>query len=225
MQSEKIIKLSDCAPFASGASRLCFVHPQDSEKCVKVFRQGFDGESRLRRKSPLTKIFRSAADYDHSLCELQECNYLAQLGDERVWRHIPRHFGMIETDLGLGSVTQLLRNPDGAIASNLIVRMQSGFDESCRIAISELLDFLADYPLVWRDSDASNVVAVKGDVTAMKPTDGGEGLNLYIVDGIGLGARGIPFLNNWRLYRGFSGRNNAAKFRRQIEMRERENQR
>ena len=191
------------------------MHPQDSEKCVKVFRQGCGGESRLRKKSPLARIFRSAADYDDNLCELQECNYLARLGDERVWRHIPRHFGMIETDLGLGSVTQLLRNPDGAIAPNLIVRMQSGFDESCRIAVSELLGFLADYPLVWGSPGARNVVAVKRDVTAMKSTDGG--LNLYIVDGIGLGARGIPFLNNWRLYRGFSGRKNAAKFRRQMK--------
>ena len=42
--------LTDHNPFAQGGNRLCFVHPEDSLRCIKVRRPDFTLEDRRREK-------------------------------------------------------------------------------------------------------------------------------------------------------------------------------
>ena len=42
-----MIKLNDITPFAQGGNRMCFVHPEKKDRCLKV---SFEGQSEKVKK-------------------------------------------------------------------------------------------------------------------------------------------------------------------------------
>jgi len=186
------IKLSSTEPFAQGGNRLCFVDPRDPERCVKVARQGRSATEK-RLSAPGWKRFRPLRYYDDNLRELDTCRRIERFLSAEVWTRVPQCYGMVDTDLGEGIVTDLVRNADGSIARDLKAKLRKeGNDRYFRAAVDDLLAFLRRTGLPTRDLLLHNLVArdhnEKGHFT------------IYIIDGFG-SADALP-LAYWSRYLG-----------------------
>ena len=177
MTSTSIINLSDRLPFAEGGYRLCFVHPQDDGKCVKILRPGCDGEA-IRQKKPWYKHFRLPEHFDDNARDLRGYQYLASLDNERIWDHIPCGYGSVETDLGSGVVGELLRSYNGEIALNFAdyIREKGELSQVDRDALLEFDKFMEKHAPVAVGIIPANLV-----MRFLSPNS----YRLYLVEGFG----------------------------------------
>lgn len=105
-----MINLNEEASFAEGGNRKCYISPQDPDRCLKVLHKGLQED--LKQRVPWYKKFKSDNYFDDNLREeraysqkaLKDCNDLS------VWDHLARWHGMVETNLGPASETELIRN-------------------------------------------------------------------------------------------------------------------
>ena len=130
-----MIELSKSTSFAEGDSRRCYVHPGDSGKCLKIVKANPRHKSRLRR------FFRPRSWYDPNNIEHRAYRSANRLRDETVWRHIPRCYGFVETDLGRALSVEMMRDADGEISRPLLEFVADGLDDTLRAAYAELTDF------------------------------------------------------------------------------------
>ncbi|MEM8562047.1 MAG: YrbL family protein [Pseudomonadota bacterium] len=86
----------------SGWHRECYIHPQDSNRCIKVVVSGSDGENRREQRY-----------YRH----------LMRRGIS--WEMLPKFYGTVETNLGEGAIFDLIRDHDGMISRPLEHYLQS----------------------------------------------------------------------------------------------------
>lgn len=171
------VQLTEAVPLAKGRERRVFRHPLLPGVAVKVMRRELleskflSGRwSWLRRRSRLRQ---------HTLFLRELREYLA-LRARRAEGELPlvRVIGLVETDQGLGLLTELLEGDGPRIAPSLHDLKSQG-----RLAADELLpalerfgDLLLQMEIVVNDLNASNVVAVRS----------GDGeLRLVLVDGFG----------------------------------------
>ena len=89
---------------------------------------------------------------------------------------MPRFYGNVDTDQGVGIVTALFRNWDGRFPENLEELVPSGMTETLERAIVEFKAWLRRELFLTRDLLPHNIIAV---------ADGPERFRLVIVDGIG----------------------------------------
>lgn len=173
--SQKAIELGECEPFAEGGSRLCFEHPDDPHRCIKIVKQGRIEE--LRQRAPVFKRLRPDRAFDDNEREIDAYQQRAiKLGDERLWLHLPRQYGYSETSMGPGLVTDLIRNSEG-IADNLENYIKrDGMTDALSKALDEFCDWLRDTQVLTKNLLPHNVL--------VKAHDDGR-LQLYVIDGIG----------------------------------------
>lgn len=174
--SESILRLSDLQPFAVGGRRLCFVHPHDPSKCVKVLRQ--DDRRAVRLKSKQRSIFASIRrEYDNNAHEKAILEKLARQIGPQVSEHLPVSYGMAETDLGPGLVLDLIRDHDGQIARSLRELISRGLPlDAFRSAFEDMGAFFIDHVVLTRALLDHNLVA----------QDRGGGVwHMYMIDGFG----------------------------------------
>jgi hypothetical protein len=171
MKENDIIRLSHLSPFARGQMRICFVHPHDAAKCIKVASE--DGKKRIKRARWRTLLFPWSLPILGQR-EFAECRCLFESGDEKIRRHIPRHFGFADTDLGRGAIFELIRNADGSIAPTLREKIKRGDAPSA--ALDEFRVFLREGRL-WNWNDPG-----PGNVLCARLVGGGE--RLFVIDGL-----------------------------------------
>jgi len=109
--------LSGLQPFANGETRLCFVHPDDPTKMIKVLHPDAPPADRRAKQRPFKRWVFCDAHYDANFREINRYAYLY-----RKYKTIPNlvpFYETVETDLGVGMVTQLLRDFDGRISKTL----------------------------------------------------------------------------------------------------------
>lgn len=188
----KTLNLGQESPFAVGGTRLCFVHPDDSNKCVKVLRPDRTPQARRKLTTGIKKL-RTAKHWDDQLKELSAYRHLLALDKPALWHHIPEFFGSVETDLGLGIVTRIFRNFDGNFPRNLEQEVPNGIDGVLRAGIEEFKKWLRQELVVTRDILPHNIIVVR---------DSSELCRLMIVDGLG-NSEWIP-VSTW--FRSFARR-------------------
>jgi len=179
------LTLSDQKPFARGGNRLCFVHPEDAEKCIKVRRPDFTLEDR-RRKKGFPKNLKPLSSFDDNQEEFTVMQQLMNSYGERVFGHVSHCFGFVETDLGKGLISELIRDTDGAISQTLKKYLwDHGLTDECKAAIKDLCDFWEREAVPSRDLLLHNIVAqrIQGDRIS----------RLVVIDG--LGSAGLIPLN------------------------------
>ena len=106
----RMIDLNEEAAFAEGGNRKCYISPQDPDRCLKVLHKRLQED--LKKRVPWYKRFKADNYFDDNLREekaygqkaLNDCN------DSAVWDHLARWHGMVETNLGPASETELIRN-------------------------------------------------------------------------------------------------------------------
>lgn len=174
---EQEIKLKDSEPFAQGGNRLCFVDPRDCNKCIKVARPGRSAAEK-RLQAPVYKRLRSLFYYDDNLRELDSYQRIDRYVGADAWRQMPRSFGMVDTDLGPGIATALVRDANGSISKTLRDRLRRcGYDSHFRAAVEVFEGFLRATALPTRDLLLHNLVA-------QEETEGGP-FRIFLIDGFG----------------------------------------
>ena len=172
-----MLKLTVSAPFAKGGNRLCFVHPERHDQCVKVRRPDFTLED-LRRKKGFPKNLKPLSAFDDNL---EEYNVLTSFqnkyGDE-AFQHISRCYGFEQSDLGKGLVLELVRDEDGCISFTIKQYLfEVGVSESFNSAFQVFCDYWERMALPSRNLLAHNVL-VQRDID-------GNVRRLVVIDGLG----------------------------------------
>ena len=138
------LSLAGLEPFAKGTKRHCYVHPDDTDLCIKVPARANDERCLI----------------EHQM-DLEDYRMLKQLGSDAVFERIPAIEGVVGTDKGIGIVVRLYRDADHAISQKLSAHIVArGMTPPLVDAIDELKLWLGRHRLLTRDTGPHNVVAV-----------------------------------------------------------------
>ncbi len=165
-----MIQISDSHLIGKGSERGCYVHPENSTRCIKI------------NHSSVTKQSDNELEY---LTSLQKRNIS--------WQHIPQFYGIVQTNLGDGMVYDLIRDHDGEVSNTLAhyLRGDTNGAEAREIvaALKEFRHYLLSQHIMVRDPNATNFALQKCSRDRMQ---------LVLIDGIG-NANFAPLLNrlNW----------------------------
>ncbi|MFT4768344.1 MAG: hypothetical protein ACI8RN_001479 [Glaciecola sp.] len=194
-----MLKLKNSRPLFVGGTRYVFQHPEHANRCVKVLRPDRTGAAR----KVLRKDFKRhlpARFLDDQLKEIKAYRELLTRASETLWRYVPRYHGTEDTDMGVGIVTQLMRNADGSWPRNLEQMLVNGTDSALEAGIEEFVESVGKLRILSRDLLPHNIIAVTEE----------NGYRVMLVDGIG-NAELIP-LSTWSGF--FAKRKTQRKIRR-----------
>jgi len=193
------LQLRQSRPLFVGGTRYCFQHPEHRDRCVKVLRPDRTGAARkiIRRDY---KRWLPARFLDDQRKEIAAYRALLPQASEQLWRFVPRYHGTVDTDMGIGIVTQLMRNADGSWPQNLEALLPRGLDRELEAGIEEFVDGVSQLRILTRDLLPHNIIAVRES----------RGYRVMVVDGIG-NAELIP-LSSWSGF--FADRKTARKIAR-----------
>jgi len=184
------LQLTDDLIFALGGRRVCYIHPQDAARCVKVFGVNGDPHER-RRKAVWYKRCRPLYYFDDNRREWSAFRELMK-HDEAIWNHFPRCYGLIDTNKGLGIVTELLRDSDergdncGRIVQPLPEFVAAeGKTPALMQALEEFYALLRQHLVITRDILDHNLVVQRRQ----------QGLRVVMIDGFG-SSEILPF-SSW----------------------------
>ena len=173
-RSYPMLKFRHTRPLFVGGTRYCFQHPDHANRCVKVLRPDRTGAARklLRRDF---KRFLPARYLDDQLKEIKAYNELMPKASEALWRHVPRYHGTVDTDMGIGIVTQLMRNSDGSWPQNLEQLLPAGVSPELEAGMEEFARAVQELRILSRNLLPHNIIAVREEQT----------YRVMLVDGIG----------------------------------------
>lgn len=174
MASERI-ELRNREPFAIGGTRLCYLHPSDENRCIKVLRSDRTPSERRKIATGMRK-FRSLRHWDDQLKEQRAYKDLMSRHGNALWAHVPEFHEVVETDYGVGIVTRIFRNYDGAFPLNLDQQIPLGIDSPLQDAIDEFKRWLRTELVLTRNLLPHNIIAVR---------ESADRCRLVVVDGLG----------------------------------------
>ncbi|MBQ0758072.1 MAG: hypothetical protein KBT72_00350 [Zhongshania sp.] len=176
-----MIALVECKPFAAGGNRWCYVDPADSARCIKVRRPDFSIEDRRRSKG-FPKNLKPLSSFDDNLDEFKVMVSLQSHYDDHVFAHISRCYGFVDTDMGTGLCSELIRDSGGEVSVSLKQYLwERGYDEDCRRAVNALCEHWLRYRVPSRDLILHNVVVQRD----MNGASGSQIQRLVVIDGVG----------------------------------------
>ncbi|RNL59912.1 YrbL family protein [Zhongshania marina] len=184
------LALSAERPFSRGGNRLCFVHPEHPNRCIKVRRPEFTLED-YRRKKGFPKSLLPLSVFDDNAEEFRVLRDFQQNYSDSIFDHISRGYGMIETDLGLGICSELILDHSGEISMSLMLYLWNfGYTDECKRAVEVLKKHWMDHLVPSRSILLHNIVVEK------RLEGGAESINrLVVIDGLGAtGIAALPFL-------------------------------
>jgi len=143
-------------PIGKGKERACFVHPDDPQKAIKISIGSVSEQSRREIKF-YQKLVKRDGDIDP---------------------HIPRFYGLCETNLGQGLVVDLIRDQDGEISRPLNWYLAEGYPiEDFEPYLDELKkSFLQNLIIFNHDMTVGNLLFQKVSDTSA---------HLVAIDGLG----------------------------------------
>jgi hypothetical protein len=171
-----MIELKSLTPLASGQKRIVYEHPSHPDEVIKVMRPDVVAK-RFGAKSRWYKRLYRARHYVGYVRELKE--YIAvQARHPEFAAPIVRMRGLVETDLGLGVVSEKVRGVDGALAPTLarLYRDARGFTPTIEASLRQLLDELLASEVIVADMHPWNVVF---------GSDSRAGPRFVLIDGFG----------------------------------------
>jgi len=169
-----MINLDGQLHFAEGGNRMCFVHPDNPNRCLKITRPGI--LSKIKKNKPWYKQLRSDESFDDNLREQNAYNQRAlKSNNPEIWNHLAKWYGMVETNIGIASETELIRN-NGEIAETLEEYLfRDGLTNEIKNAIEEFHIWLKEYLVLTKNLIPHNLVLTSQE---------GK-LIIKIIDGLG----------------------------------------
>ena len=188
-----MLQLSAHQPFASGEERDVYLHPEDDGKCIKISNvtppEDFKPEN-LRDWLFWVTRGRNTGYFDINYTDDLFCQQLSQRTDPEVFKHIPKCYGLIDTDLGKGLVCELIQNEDGTpcITMKQYIQKHGAISDGKVIrAIDGFLSWLVEKNIFLREMGGTN--------TFFQYSKNGE-VKLYHIDAVGC-LDLIPLANYW----------------------------
>lgn len=170
-----MLKLDGLDPFGIGGRRLCFVHPHDPNRCVKVLRRDERRTTRITSKRRIIPN-RFRREYNNNDHEQKELEALHRRISDAMREHLPKSYGIEPTDMGPGLVLDLVRDDNGSIARSLRELITKKHPPSeFKPAFDEFSAFLLKHVILTRGLHDHNLVAQRR----------GDGWRLYLIDGLG----------------------------------------
>ena len=169
-----MIDLSNVTPFAEGGNRKCFVHPNNKDRCLKVVHPGL--VEKIKKNKPWYKKLRSNDSFDDNLREQAAYNQKA-LRDENqdLWTHLAKWYGMTETNIGMASETELIRNGEEIAETLESYLFREGLTDEISEAIENFHIWLRAHLIFTKNLIPHNLVLYKND----------NKLIIKIIDGLG----------------------------------------
>tara|TARA_X000000368_G_scaffold40603_1_gene29417 strand:+ start:217 stop:852 length:636 start_codon:yes stop_codon:yes gene_type:complete len=169
-----MINLEGVKPFAEGGNRVCYVHPDNKNLCLKITKP--EVVKKMRSNAPWYKKLRSEKSFDDNFREERAYQQRAvKENPQKIWRHLARWHEFVETSKGLASCTELITNND-KVALNLEEYLFSkGRNSEINIALKEFEMFLKETKLLTKNIIPHNLAVKEND----------SGLTLKIIDGLG----------------------------------------
>ena len=169
-----MINLEGVKPFAEGGNRVCYVHPDNKNLCLKITKP--EVVKKMRSNAPWYKKLRSEKSFDDNFREERAYQQRAvKENPQKIWRHLARWHKFVETSKGLASCTELITNND-KVALNLEEYLFSkGRNSEINIALKEFEMFLKETKLLTKNIIPHNLAVKEND----------SGLTLKIIDGLG----------------------------------------
>ena len=170
-----MISLSDTLPFSSGGNRDCYKNPVNPNTCIKVTKCGIT--KKIKKNTVWYKKFRSLESFDDNLRE--ESGYrqkaISSPLDSSIWDHLARWYGMVDTDLGQASETELIRNNDDIAETLESYLFREGLTNEIKVAIALFEAWLRKHHVLTKNILPHNIVLKKNGVS----------ISLKIIDGLG----------------------------------------
>ncbi len=143
-------------PIGKGKERACYIHPEDPRKAIKIS-MGKVNEQTRRDIKFYRKLARRATGEN---------------------RHIPKFYGLCETNLGKGIVVDLIRNYDGEISRPLNWYLAQGVPiEEFDVYLEELKhSFLQNLIIFNHDMTIGNLLFQRSSTSSAR---------LVAIDGLG----------------------------------------
>ena len=169
-----MINLEGVRPFAEGGNRVCYIHPDNKNLCLKISKQ--EVIKKIRSNAPWYKKLRPEKSFDDNFREERAYQQRAvKENPQKIWRHLARWHEFVETSKGLASCTELITNND-KVALNLEEYLFSkGRNSEINIALKEFEMFLNETKLLTKNIIPHNLAVKEND----------SGLSLKIIDGLG----------------------------------------
>jgi hypothetical protein len=170
-----MINLDGVSSFAKGGNRRCYVSPINPKRCLKVLHENL--LDKLKENSAWYKRLGNNAGLDDNLRERDAYNQRAISSpiNSSVWNHLAKWYGMIETNLGSASETELILN-DGKIAETLETYLfREGLTPEIQEALKTFEAWLRTHLVLTKNIIPHNVVIKKEN----------SSLILVIIDGLG----------------------------------------
>jgi hypothetical protein len=153
-----MLVLTHQQPLAIGNLRAIYQHPQDTALLIKTLRpeavaRRYDAPGRWLKRLP------RARQYTGFIRELKEYAALIARAPHGI-APIARMVGLVETDMGLGLVSEKIVDESGALAPSLhaIYRRNGGASPWTDAALDKLLEELLRFNVIVGDLHASNIV-------------------------------------------------------------------
>ena len=179
-----MIDLSGSTPFAEGGNRKCFIHPAQSDRCLKVIHPGL--LEKIIKNKPWYKKFRSKDSFDDNLREQEAYKQKAlTVNNPEVWKHLAKWYGMVETSLGMASETELIKNNEKVAETLESYLFANGLTDEIKLAINQFHKWLRENLILTKNLIPHNLVIKK---------ENGE-IIIKIIDGLGSQAF-IPLPNH-----------------------------
>lgn len=169
------VRLLSSSPIASGTLRRVYAHPRDPDLLIKIIRpeiidrrwgSGAAWYKRLRRSKQYIAVLREVEEFIAAH---------ARAGGRPDF--VQRVDGFVETDLGLGFVTEALRGRDGGYAPTLGALIRDGrCDRKVRAAYQAFARAFLASDVVIGDFSAENIVLAWDET---------RGARFVLVDGLG----------------------------------------
>ena len=179
-----MIDLSGSTPFAEGGNRKCFIHPAQSDRCLKVIHPGL--LEKIIKNKPWYKKLRSKDSFDDNLREQEAYKQKAlTVNNPEVWKHLAKWHGMVETSLGMASETELIKNNEKVAETLESYLFANGLTDEIKLAINQFHKWLRENLILTKNLIPHNLVIKK---------ENGE-IIIKIIDGLGSQAF-IPLPNH-----------------------------
>ena len=179
-----MIDLSGSTPFAEGGNRKCFIHPAQSDRCLKVVHPGL--LEKIIKNKPWYKKLRSKDSFDDNLREQEAYKQKALTANNpEVWKHLAKWYGMVETSLGMASETELIKNNEKVAETLESYLFANGLTDEIKLAINQFHKWLRENLILTKNLIPHNLVIKK---------ENGE-IIIKIIDGLGSQAF-IPLPNH-----------------------------
>ena len=170
-----MINLDGVQSFAEGGNRKCYINPINTKRCLKVLHENL--LENLHKNSAWYKRLGRSDSLDDNLRERNAYNQKAIRSpiNSSIWDHLAMWYGMVETNLGPASDTELITN-EGEIAETLETYLfREGLTPEIKSALKNFENWLRTQLVLTKNIIPHNIVIKKENGS----------LILKIIDGLG----------------------------------------